>query len=70
MKNDDLFEAWDELDRSIRRLLVSQPSSMTEAAARVDAARLAFAGLIREAGRLPSVPTDTSGAYPGGNHDT
>ena len=57
MKIDELFEAWGNLDASIQRMLVSQPSSMTDAAARVEAARVAFDAVIREVGRNRDAPT-------------
>lgn len=45
--NDEMFNAWDELNMSIQRMLVSQPYQLSEAAERVAENRLKFDRLIR-----------------------
>jgi hypothetical protein len=45
--SEELFQAWDELNMSIQRMLVSQPYQMSEAAERVTENRQKFDKLIR-----------------------
>lgn len=42
-----LLEAWDEMDNAAQRVLTALPGQMTEAAARLDAARLAMRTVIQ-----------------------
>lgn len=51
MTDDDfvaLMDAFDALDSAAQRVLVAQPSTMTEAAANLDRARLAMRAVIHE----------------------
>lgn len=50
---DEMFNAWDELNMSIQRMLVSQPYQLSEAAERVAENRLKFDRLIRLAIMTP-----------------
>ena len=46
---EEIYQAWDELNMSIQRMLVSQPYQMSEAAERVTENRLKFDRLLRRA---------------------
>lgn len=48
-----LLEQWDELDRACQSVATALPSQMTEAAAKMDAARLAMRTLIQDFIRQP-----------------
>lgn len=54
MKLDELLDAWGELEASIQRLLVSQPSNMTANSERLDEARLTFGKALRDCSRSPA----------------
>lgn len=43
---EELLKSWDELNSAIQRMLVSQPFQMTEAAARVEDARVKYNDLL------------------------
>lgn len=44
--NEEILHAWDALNGTIQRMLVSQPFQMTEASARVEEARQKFNDLL------------------------
>jgi hypothetical protein len=42
-----LLDQWDKLDEAAKRVIVSQPAAMTEAAARMDRERKVMGAMIR-----------------------
>lgn len=48
-----LMDQWDKTDEAMKRLLVAQPATMTEAAARMDRERHTMSEVIRATTRPP-----------------
>lgn len=53
MKLEELIDTWDRLELSIQRVIVSQPSSMTKNAERMDNDRRLFGTALRDFSRSP-----------------
>lgn len=66
MKLDELLDEWGKLEASIQRVLVSQPSNMTENSERMDEARLSFGKALRDYSRNPAALS----ALPEGGSET
>ena len=57
MKKDliiELMNSWDAMNNAAQRILVSQPGSMTEAASRLDTARMEMQTVINKFCRIPA----------------